>query len=153
MTRTAPAEPATPDHAPQRAERLFRQWATLREQAAQIDNRVKALRADLLDLAAHHGDEDAKGHMTITLDQPYEGDRTYSGFVREKRVSMTVNEERARTLARSKGPDVEKRVFRHEVIEVLDQDELYALQQEDVLTTDELDSLIDTTITYALKGI
>ncbi|MFI6495923.1 hypothetical protein [Nonomuraea typhae] len=122
--------------------------ARLRELEGQKD----AMRPELLRHAERHGKVDAGGHQHVDLATPIQmpGGKTFLGITREKRVSRALSEERVRQLAEEKG--LTDRFFRQEVITVLDAEEIYRAHQEDLLTDEELDSLIDTTITYALKG-
>jgi len=130
---------------------LYRQWVVLRQREESIKQRINELRNKLLAYAEAYGVEDAKGHRVVEIDPITIGGRVYGGWVRRKRVSQRINEERTRALAEEKG--LVDEIFKPKVIEELDQDALYRLNQEGQLTDEELDSLVDTTVTYALEGI
>jgi hypothetical protein len=132
--------------------KTFHQWAVISARARELKGRADDLRVELLALAVDHGEETSKGHRTVELAQQISlpNGETFSGFTREKRESRRVNIERTESLGMEKG--LTNRLFRQEVITVLDEDELYACHQEGLITDEELESLIDTTTTHALKG-
>jgi len=131
----------------------FRQWAVLSAKAKELNQRANEIRDELLAFAEENGEEDARGHRVYQLSTEIAtpDGKTYTGFVREKRVSRRIAEERAWEMAEEKGlldqvfPVVERREF--------SEDGLYAAYQEDKITDDELDSLIDVSETYAFKGL
>ncbi|MGW0060331.1 hypothetical protein ACWDTT_10435 [Streptosporangium sandarakinum] len=135
-----------------RIDRIFRQWVTLKERIAADTTELGYLRDQLMEYAALYGEANAKGHRTSELTTEYTttSGTTYAGWTREKRTTTRVNVDRVRALAEEKG--LVDELFTTQTVEVLDQDKLYALQQEDRITTPELDELLDTTTTYALKG-
>lgn len=144
-----PYQTATRD---ERTDKAFRQWAVVSARAKELKGRADNLRIELLAFAADHGEETSKGHRNVELQEPFtlpDGE-TFSGFTREKRESRRVSIERTESLGVEKG--LTNRLFRQETITVLDEDELYACHQEGLISDEELESLIDTSTTHALKG-
>jgi hypothetical protein len=70
---------------------------------------------------------------------------------RERRVSVGLDEEATETLLHTKG--LKDRVFKEVTTTVLDQDELYVLQQEGLITEEELDALFTENVSFAFKPI
>jgi hypothetical protein len=64
---------------------------------------------------------------------------------------VNLDAEKAEELAIAKG--IRDRVFKEVTTEVLDQDELYVLNQEGILSDEELDSLFVETESFAFKPI
>lgn len=129
----------------------FRRYAMASARISEQKGLAETYREKLLSYAEAHGEEDAKGHRHVELDEEFTvpGGKTFSKFTREKRVSETVNLERVRALAEEKG--LTNRIFPKKLVEVFDEAELYACYQEDLIDDEELSSLIDENTTYALK--
>ncbi|WP_344585698.1 hypothetical protein [Nonomuraea roseoviolacea] len=134
-----------------RIDAKFRQWAVVSAKATEFKGRADQLRPELLAYAENHGEEDAKGHREVDLEEPFEvpGGETYTGFTREVRRSRRVNEERTWEMAEEK--DLLDQIFPEQTIRVFSEEGLYAAYQEDKITDEELDSLIDVSETYALR--
>jgi hypothetical protein len=99
-----------------------------------------------------NGDIDEKGSKFWKLDPPIEvNGQKFTEVKRERRVSVTLDAEKAEELAIAKG--IRDRVFKEVTTEVLDQDELYVLNQEGILSDEELDSLFVETESFAFKPI
>ncbi|MEU4534305.1 hypothetical protein AB0G15_05475 [Streptosporangium sp. NPDC023825] len=130
---------------------LARQRFQLEAQIAQLKARSTHLRDRLLEVAEHHGRVDEHGHQRVYLDSPVTvGDKTYTGFVRRRSVTQSFNEDAARELVEARG--LTDRVTKSKMITWIDQDELWACQQEGLLTAAEIDALIDRTYTHSLWG-
>ncbi|MDP9870443.1 MULTISPECIES: hypothetical protein [Streptosporangium] len=145
-----PYQPSSADL--QSITKKFHQWAAVSTQEQELKGRKESLRAELLAWAEQYGEANAKGHHTVDLPAEFTvpGGKAYAGWVREKRVSQSLSEDRVRELAEAKG--LTDRIFKKQIIEVLDQNELYACEQEGLLTVEELDALVDTHTMYALKA-
>ena len=130
------------------AERLFRQLLQLER----LIQRKDEIRRELLKIAEESGSVDEKGSQYVELTTPLTvGDTTYKGFVRRRKVSTTLDEDRVRQLAEEKG--ITDLIYRQVTITELDTDALYACQQEGRITEAELESCIRTEIKYALEKI
>lgn len=137
---------------PTHIEATIRRWAAISARVKELEGQKDALRPELLAYAEHRGKVDANGHQHVDLGTPIQmsGGKTFLGITREKRTSRVLNEESVRRLAAAKG--LTDRFFRQEVITVLDPEEIYRAHQEELISDEELEGLIDTTITHALKG-
>lgn len=103
----------------------------------------------LKDYIASAGIEDENGNLCYVFDEPlYIEDDTYTGLQNQRRVSEYVNEDRAREVIERKG--LESRCLIPVTIMEIDLDELYAANQEGLISDEEIDSVIDHEITYAL---
>lgn len=135
-----------------RSERMMLRKATefinLREELQQVTARKEQTRDWLKQRLQNSGYVDHDGNQWFDLPDGY---GEYRHLKNEKKVSTTINVERLKNLALDKG--VEARVIRKEVIEVIDQDEIYVLYQENIITEEELDSLFDEKVTYALNVV
>ena len=121
----------------------FMQFLSLKANAAAMTSRADILKKDLSEHATQFGTEDEeKGHRIVTLPHPVEvnGNR-FTGFMRQKRPATPVfNEERAEELCQSKGFKREDYIS---VQEYVDQDKVYRLYADDLLTDEEMKSLLD----------
>lgn len=144
-----PHQADTPDP---RVTKVFQQWAVLKARKAALEDRIGELRQELLTYAEQHGMADDRGHHHVDLPHPVTvpGGTTYTGWSRVRKVSRTLSEERVRKLAEERG--LTNRLFKEVVTTVLDQDELFACQQEDLITPEELDALFDVVVVYSLTG-
>ncbi|MFI6512954.1 hypothetical protein ACIBCT_35595 [Streptosporangium sp. NPDC050855] len=127
-----------------------RQKFALDEDVKRLGDRSKSLR-DLMDAyASRAGTADAKGHRRVRFPEPLEiGGKQVSGFIRQRSETITLDEEAVYDLATEKG--VLDRVVRKVTYEEIDQDALFALQQEGVITRDELRALFTSSTTYTIK--
>lgn len=119
------------------------------------ETKIKKLREDYrnnLKEIIMSGDTDDKGNYNYEFPDPLcIDDLWYTGLQMQRRVSEYVNEETARELIEKHGLD--KRCIK--VIEVteIDLDELYAANQEGIISDDEIDSIIEADETYSLIRI
>ena len=123
---------------------MFQQFMTVKAQGALLSTQETRLKKDLSEFADKNGtveDEEA-GHKVIRLPAPFEiGGKTYVGFMRQRRAgAQTFNEERAEALLKEKGIDRSLYITTQEYV---DQDKVYRLYAEDVLTDDEMKGLLD----------
>lgn len=133
------------------AAELAAQRFTIEHQIAQLKATSNTLRGQLLEIAETHGTVDENGHQRVTLDAPVTvGDVTYSGYVRRRSVTQSFNEDTARELIEARG--LTDRCVRTKITSYVDQDELWACQQENLLTAAEIDSMIDRSYSYAFWG-
>ncbi len=129
-----------------------RQFLTLKFQETQIVTRKNKLRDEVSAFVDQTGEVDEKGSKFWKLPTPIEvNGQKFTEVKRERRVSTSLDTEAVETLVNSKG--LRDRVFKQVTQEVLDQDELYVLNQEGLLTDDELDSLWVTSESFAFKPL
>lgn len=120
-----------------------RQWAALDSQVKLIEPRKKGLRDWILNTVESYGYEDDKGNGWIDLPESVDG---IVAIQRQKRVGQTINEERAETLLKKKGIYKECTT----TIVVLDEDAIRKAVFTGKISQEELDSLVDSKVTYAL---
>lgn len=124
----------------------FRQFLLLKQEGVELKRREDLLKKDLLATAETEGTEDETGSQVFNLDEPItDGQKNFTGFTRQRRVSTSLNEERTELFLNAAG--LLEAAQRTEV--VLDHDKVFALQQEGKITESDLDSFFDTTITWA----
>jgi hypothetical protein len=129
-----------------------RQFLALKFQETEIVTRKNKLRDEVSVHVDANGDIDEKGSKFWKLDPPIEvNGQKFTEVKRERRVSVNLDEEAVETLVNAKG--IRDRVFKQVTQEVLDQDELYVLNQEGVITDEELDGLFTETESFAFKPI
>ena len=141
MVRVAEAnkvEPTPEETLMQRVRAFLRIKMTVKSLTEEGDK----IKKDLSALVEEQGDTDEDGSQWLNL--PAEVDDIAS-LKRERRVSRSLNLERAIALLEGKG--LADRV----VIQTpgIDEEELMACVYEDLLTADEVDGMYDTKITYA----
>lgn len=121
----------------------FTQFLTLKANAEAMGTRADILKKALSEHAVTHGQKDEeKGHLVVTLSTPVEvAGKQYTGFMRQKRpATPTFNEERAQELCEAKGIAREDFISTQEYV---DQDKVYRLYADDLLTDEEMKSLLD----------
>lgn len=132
-------------------ERKARQFLALREEEKVAAARKEVLKKELQPLVAKEGDlDEVAGHRTLAFSEPIEVDgKSFTGMKQEKRVSKTFDEEAAEVLLKAKG------LWDHaiEVIEVIDQDKVYALHMDEKITEAEMDSLLVSKETFAFVPV
>lgn len=91
-----------------------------------------------------NGEVDDKGNRTLWFDDPLTiGDVTYTGVqAQRKEPTPVIDTDAAADLLREKGSEFYEQVFKRQVTRVFSEDDLYTLNQEGVVTDDELDALL-----------
>lgn len=136
----------------ERAAGLYQQRLMIDAQLARLNERRTTLTETLHDIAAAHGERDSKGNTRIVLPAPVTAEgKTFTGFKRQRSVSVHFDVESARRLALRKG--VLKRVEKRRIVTAIDPDEFWALQQEGIITRDDIDALMIHDDTYSIRGI
>ena len=98
------------------------------------------------------GYEDEDGHIIWTFPDPFWFEGTwYTGFKKQRRVSEYIDEDKARELVSKY--HLEDRCLVKVVTYDLDLDELYAANQEGIVSDDEIDSIIGHDETWALVKV
>ena len=120
------------------------------------EEKLRKLRNDLKDklssLIISDSNKDDKGNYNLEFTESLHiGDQWYTGLQMQRRVSTSLNEEKAYELIAAKS--LHDRCITTTVVEEIDLDELYAANQEGIISDDEIDSLIETDETFALVRI
>lgn len=122
----------------------FTQFMTLKAQAALLATQESRLKKDLSEFTDANGtvEDEEVGHKVIRLPEAIEvAGKRYVGFMRQRRSgAQTFNEDKAEALLKEKGIDRSQYVTTQEYV---DQDKVYRLYAEDVLTDDEMKGLLD----------
>lgn len=126
------------------------QFLDLKNQVKTTTERLDALKKDLTKHVAEHGEVDDKGHRNFVFPEPIEyGGKEYIGFQQQRRVSQSFDTEVAEKVLKDK--DLWERAT--VVVREIDQNEVYVLNQEGLLTDDELDSMFAERETFAFRPI
>ncbi|MFV0135470.1 hypothetical protein ACLGIH_20000 [Streptomyces sp. HMX87] len=142
-TQRIPFDPVIP---------LFREWAVLKAQVTDQTSRLNKLRDKVAAAVEQRGYTDHKGSQYLDLPFPIPaGDNEYIRIKRERRVSISADEEVAERILKDKGEALYRRAF--PPVPTLDADELYVLLQEGHLTEEEMDRIFVQKETYAFRGL
>jgi hypothetical protein len=129
-----------------------RQFLVLKFQETQVVTRKNHLRDEISAFVDATGETDEKGSKFWKLPAPIEvNGQRFTEVKREKRTSVGLDEDAVETLVNEKG--IRDRVYKEVTTTVLDQDELYVLNQEGVISDEELDALFTENISYAFKPL
>lgn len=130
------------------------QWAVLKHEVKTLGTEQTRLRDSLLAHLAENGEVDEKGSQFITLPDPIVvGVDRIGAIKRERRASTSLNLDAAEELLAGKGKTILARCQKEVTTVVFDQDELYVLNQEGLISDEELDSLFETNVTWAFKPL
>lgn len=115
---------------------------TLKAESNAALRRHDVLKGELMTFLAGYGEPDDKGHRVFEFQNPIViGGQSMKGIKRERRVSVGLDEEKAAEIITEKGDDVVRRVYKEVVETVLDQEEIYVLHQEGVISEEEIDAM------------
>lgn len=125
------------------------EWALLKKKVDADTRRMNLLRDSMMLIVADKGEVDEKGSLFLDVEPITVGDQTFGTIKRERRVSVSLDEDATETLLDSKGllGRAQKTVV------VLDHDEIYVLQQEGLITEAELDALFVERESWAFKPL
>jgi hypothetical protein len=94
-------------------------------------------------------EKDEEGHYFYEFPAPiYLDDTTYSGLMAQRRVSEYIDDSKAWDVITRHS--LEDRCFKTVTTIEIDYDELYACNQEGIISDEEIDSILETDETYAL---
>lgn len=131
---------------PALAEKI-RLWVHLKFQAERTTTQLNQLRDQIAAEVDRTGYQDESGHIRLDI-PPFEfGGKRFAGVKRERRVSRVLHEDRARALAEKYA--LTERLFPPSPM--FDQDELYVLYQQGLITEQEIDELFETRVSWAFK--
>ena len=119
---------------------LVREYNQLREQQNIIKKRISELANKIKKYSAENGVKDSKGNMYLEDEEFIYG--------QQARKSIKLNEEKAKKLFREKG--VYDLVVEQEIREVINEDKISELIEEEKITMEELESVTDIKVTYAI---
>lgn len=119
------------------------EYARLRDEIAELEKRQKELRDSLMDTVKNTGESDAKGHIWLEL----EGIDGVAALQAERRAKVSLNDERAMDLLTDRG--LTDRCTK--LVRIVDDEELMRAKAEELLSDDDLDSITDVSVTWALR--
>lgn len=129
----------------------FAQFLALTNDAKAITTRASEIKKELMSFTEQHGEADEKGHLLHNLADAIEvGGQKFKGFMRQRRVSQTFNEDAAKSLCETKGFDRDDYIS---VTEYVDQDKVARLYAEDKITEAEFDALVEENVTWAFVPV
>lgn len=110
------------------------------------------LRGKILPFLEESGEPDENGNLTWEFPEPVsiEG-KKFRGLMLQRRVSEYTDEDKALELIYKH--DLQRRCIKERIVEDVDLDELYAANQEGIVSDDEIDSIIETTESWALTKV
>lgn len=139
----APMDPIIP---------VFREWALLKSKTDQLTAEQNKLRDRVVKAVEERGYTDHKGSQYLDLPFPITaGDTSYMRIKRERRVTVVPDATAAETILRAKGEHIFHRAF--PPVPMLDQNELYVLLQEGILTEDDMDAIFIQRESFAFRGL
>lgn len=99
-----------------------------------------------------NGREDENGHRYLDLESAIpDGDDLIESIRATRNVSSSIDLDLCADVLQSRG--LYDRVFKRVVIRQFDEHELYALNQQGLISDEELDSMITEAITYSLTAV
>lgn len=126
------------------------QFLVLKDEVTTSTKRIDSLKKELTEHVVEHGEVDEKGHRNFLLAEPVpHGEKTYVGFQQQRRVSQSFDTEAAEGILKDRGLWERATV----VVREIDQNEVYVLNQEGLITDDELDSMFAERETFAFRPI
>ena len=125
---------------------------TLLAEEKSAKDRAGVLKGELMTALHTSGEPDEKGHRYLYFQNPIRvGGKIVKGLKREKRVSQAFDTEVAEEILTKHG--LLERAQVTETIVSLDQNEVYVLNQEGLISDEELDAMIVSSETFAFKPV
>lgn len=126
---------------------------TLLAEEKAAKERSGILKKELMDTLHTSGEPDDKGHRYLYFANPITvGGKAIKGIKREKRVSTSFDEQVAEDILTKHEGLLERATVT--VTETrIDQDEIYVLNQEGLLSDEEVDQMMVKSETYAFKPV
>lgn len=114
----------------------------------QLKTRIDTSKRDLKDWILDNCEQDESGNYVWDFDKPVIGDKddSYRGLMLQRRVSEFIDEDKADEIIQAH--NLQDRCYT--TIEVIDFDQLYACNQEGVVSDEEIDSILSFNETFAL---
>ena len=119
------------------------EYAHIKEQVDTLSKRQKELRDRLLEVVENLGETDDQGHLWMDLPQEISGVRMLQ---RQRRVTQSINQERAQELLEELG--LLDRCTT--MVRIVDEDALMAAKWDGEISEEQIDSMIDTKVVWAL---
>lgn len=120
------------------------EYQAIKDQVDDLEKRKKSLRDSLMETVKIVGEPDDKGHLWMELGEEVNGVRA---VLAERRVSQSLNEERAQEILAERGLLDECT----KMVRVVDHDEVMARLYDEQLSEADVDEMFDSTVTWALR--
>lgn len=116
------------------------------------DRHVSELKDLIKPYILDNGSEDENGNFIWEFDKPvmYDEDTLVTGLMAQRRVSEFINEDRAWEIVEKYGDDVRAQCVEEIVTHEINLDRMYALNQQGVISDEDMDSILETSETFAL---
>lgn len=98
-----------------------------------------------------NGEVDENGNIIIYFEEPLHLSTSYNGLMLQRRVSEYTDDEKLMNLLEDTG--LSTRCVKYVTVPEIDLDEVYACNQEGLLTDEEVDSFIEVSETWALVKV
>jgi hypothetical protein len=132
--------------------RKVSEFLAIKFEVTSLTDRQNVLKKELLAEVERHGEVDEKGSQFLELDEPVViHGQTFRSLKRERRATPVFLQEDAEALLEKKG--LLDRVMKEVTTVVFDQDELYLLHQEGLISEEEIDSLFTENESWAFKPL
>lgn len=115
-----------------------------------IKKKRSGLRQSLFDYIKDNGEEDERGNLLFYFDKPItvDGETWHTGLMLQRRVTEYVDDDITRQIIDSHNEG--DRCYVRTYVEEIDYDEVYALNQEGVISDEEIDSILSQEESWAL---
>lgn len=127
----------------------FKQFLLIQAEKADLTKRENVLKGGLKNYADEHGvlDEE-KGHRVVTFPESIQTSKgLFRGFMSQRRVSSTFDEEAAEPVLRQKG------LYEQVLSTYVDSEKVDRLYAQGLISEKEYDSFIKETVTWAFVPI
>lgn len=117
-----------------------------------MDRHVADLKTNLKTYILDNGYEDENGNFIWEFDKPvmYDEDSSVYGLMAQRRVSEFINEDRAWEVIGKYGEEVKAQCVEEIITHEINLDQMYALNQRGIISDEDIDSILETTETFAL---
>jgi regulator of replication initiation timing len=135
---------------PNVVERMLTEYVMLGQESNTLSTRRSGVKTRLMEhIETNHEVDEEKGHLVHNLAAPVSiGGTQYTGFMKQRKVTQSFNEDLAETLCESKGIDIDDYTSRH-----VDQDKIVRLYAEGIITDDEFATLVSENENWAFVAV
>lgn len=122
---------------------LVQQYDAIKEQEKVLASRKKELSEQIKKYAIEHGQQDSKGSS-----YRQEGGYTFGNVARK---TIKLNSDKALAYLTEHKPDIVGQVL--ETVQIVSEKKLEELFSEGLITSDELEQMVDTKVTYSVSVV
>lgn len=116
------------------------------------DRHVSELKDLIKPYILANGSQDENGNYIWEFDKPvmYDENTTIYGLMAQRRVSEFINEDKAWEVVEKYGDEVRAQCVEEIVTHEINLDQMYALNQRGIISDEDMDSILETSETFAL---